>query len=305
MPEIAADNAGHAYLLGPVFYGAVDFGETNFTTTCSIGFFLAAYTSSGGLAWARVVENVYAAALVVDGTGNSLVTGVCGGDSFGTTNFTSTGNMSIFTAKFDPAGNVLWIKGTPGPGTGFNAPKAIALGPSGDFYLCGEFEARNISFGSFTLTNSGDFDVFVVCCDFSGGVLWARQGGGTNRELAIGLSVDAAGACYLTGAIDNNGGAVLHGSALFGGCMIEDVNFFLVKYSLDGEVLWCRKAGVFSIDPTVGLEGAVLRSSGDADGNSYLLGQFYSIATFDTIALTNRGVRSLAQRIIRHILRRS
>jgi len=127
----------------------------------------------------------------------------------------------------------------------------------------------------------------VVRCDSAGNVLWAKQGGGTNNDLAIGLSVDAAGACYLTGGISTDGGGVLHGSASFDDCVINDVNFFLVKYSSAGAVLWCRKGGVFTIDRWP--EGEVLRSTGDPDGNSYLLGQFYGTATFDTITLTNRG----------------
>ena len=41
VPEVGADNAGNAYLLGPVFYGQVDFGVTNLSTTNSRDFFLA------------------------------------------------------------------------------------------------------------------------------------------------------------------------------------------------------------------------------------------------------------------------
>lgn len=284
-PKIATDNAGNTYVLA-TFVDTMGLGTTTLSPAGTNDFFLAKYDSSGGLVWARTAgPNAKAAALSVDGTGSSFVTGVCGSESLGTTNFTDAGTLSIFTAKFDAAGKLVWINGTPGPGSQHLRPTTISLGPSGSFHVCGEFYAPTLPFGSFTLTNTGMNDVFVARYDAVGNVLWARQGSGTNNEVAMGLAVDATGACYLAGG--NASFPSVPSPVSFDDCNLTDTIFFLVKYDPDGRVVWCRKNVVVDVPYPWGPLGWVLATTGDAQGNSYVLGQFESVATFGTITVTN------------------
>jgi hypothetical protein len=294
LPRIATDNSGNVYLEG-TFYGPVDFGITNFSTSGSgSDIFLAKYDSAGNLLWARqagasgAANNNLGAAIAVDDAGNCFVTGDCPSASLGTTNFSADGNTSIFVAKFNPTGDIVWIKGSPGPVEwGLLTPEKIAVSQSGEIYLCGEFSTPTLTFGMVTLTNTGNRDVFVTKFDAAGGVLWAKRGGGTNNDLVVGLGVDASDACYLTGGISTDAGSVLRSTVSFDGFTLTNVNFFCVKYDLNGNVVWCHQAGDFETNNV--LLGWLLTSTADAAGNSYLLGEFEGVAQFDSIILTNRG----------------
>ena len=57
---------------------------------------------------------------------------------------------------------------------------ATAVDAAGNSYVTG-FYKGTATFGSFTLTSAGSFDVFVAKYDAGGNVLWAQSGGGARE----------------------------------------------------------------------------------------------------------------------------
>ena len=113
--------------------------------------------------------------IAVDANGNSYVTGsFFGSATFGTTTLTCSGNFGIFVAKMDINGNWLWAKQA--MGTYSNYGNDIAVDANGNSYVTGYFWG-NATFGTTTLTSSGEKDIFVAKLDSNGNWLWAKQAG--------------------------------------------------------------------------------------------------------------------------------
>lgn len=69
---------------------------------------------------------------------------------------------------------------------------------NGNTYITGTFYGT-ITFGTNSLSSSGDGDVFFVKFDSSGAVLWAKRGGGAGFDIGSGIGIDDFGNCYLGG----------------------------------------------------------------------------------------------------------
>ena len=107
---------------------------------------------------------------------------------------------------------------------------------------------------------------------------WVLQEGGTKHDKIRGITVDAAGNCYVTGEFTDE--------AVFAGQTLQSrgsMDFVLAKYSPDGRLLWLQTAGGTEIDR--GYSVAV-----DAAGNSYVTGHFQSPEfRIGETTFTNRG----------------
>ena len=98
--------------------------------------------------------------IATDASGNSYVTGRFRDTAtFGSTALTSSGEKDIFVAKLDPNGNWLWVKQA--GGINMDIGYGIASDASGNSYVTGVF-GSTATFGSTTLTSSGEGDIFVA-----------------------------------------------------------------------------------------------------------------------------------------------
>ena len=52
---------------------------------------------------------------------------------------------------------------------------------------------NNATFGAFTLTSPGGYDIFIVKYDNNGQALWAVCAGGTGTDIGYGIDLDANG----------------------------------------------------------------------------------------------------------------
>lgn len=113
-----------------------------------------------------------------DETGNVLITGYFASTSitFGTTTLTNAMGIDIFVVKYDALGNVLWAKSAGGISSDFGV--SIANDVSGNIFVTGFFNSPSINFGTTTLINKGESDVFVVKYDEKGNVMWVKSSGG-------------------------------------------------------------------------------------------------------------------------------
>lgn len=220
-------------------------------------------------------------AVAVDGDGNSFVAGYFTGTAnFGTNELVSSGPRDGFLAKFNPTGQLLWVRRM--GGVGFDTVNAVAADTNGNCYLAGAFEGIAI-FGTNALTNantSSFSDGFVAKFDAGGTNVWVRGLGLRDaHDTGHAVALDGAGNVFVAGQspMTNFNGTALanHGRA------------FVAKFNNAGAPQWARKAG--------GGPGATFDTAtgvaADTAGNVYVAGVFAGTdANFDgSLTLANRG----------------
>jgi hypothetical protein len=276
--NIAVDSSGNSYITGE-FLGSATFHNTTLTSNGNYDVLIAKYDPSGNLLWVKQSGGTgleVGRGIAVDGSGNCFVTGYFNGSAiFDSTTFTSSGAYDVFIAKYDAAGNFQWANQAGSSGEDF--ARNVAIDGSGNSYITGTFKGI-ASFGSTTLTSSGLEDMFVAKYDAAGNVLWAKSAGGTNKDAANGIDVDASGNCAITGEFQ--------GSAAFGSTTLTSINslpdIFIARFDASGNVLWAKSAGGSAND--FGRNIAV-----DGSGNSYFAGEFEGSASFGSTTLTTSG----------------
>ncbi|MCC5608895.1 SBBP repeat-containing protein [Nostoc sp. CHAB 5834] len=213
--------------------------------------------------------------IAADTLGNTYVTGAFNGTAtFGNTTLTSTsfGYSDAFIAKFDSNKNVLWAQKLGGTLTDFGL--GITVDEAGNSYATGSFSGT-ASFGSTTLTSAGNEDGFITKLDSSGNVLWAQKLGSMSSGSGIGITTDAIGNIYATGALNAN-------LDINNSTSLSTSDTFIRKLDQNGNILWTKNLGGTSPDSSFGI-------TNDKDGNTYVSGFFSTTATFDNITLTSVG----------------
>jgi hypothetical protein len=221
-----------------------------------------------------------ARSIAVDASGNTYIVGYFGSATitFGSTTLTNAGPMDIFLTKYDPNGNVVWAKRA--GGTTSDEAYSVAVDTSGNVFVAGIFHSTTIIFGSTTLTNAGNYDIFLAKYDSNGNVLWAKRAGGAGLDRAYSVTVDVSGNAYLAGYFASS--SIVFGSTTLTSVGAEDI--FLAKYGVNGNVLWAKSAGSALYDGATSV--AV-----DTSGNVYMAGVFRSSTiVFGSTTLTNAGV---------------
>jgi len=174
--SIAIDLAGSGdvYSTG-YFEGTVDFdpgaGTFNLTSAGWNDIFISKLNSSGNFIWANQIGGTFGDfgySIDIDVSGNVFTVGTFQGTAdfdpgVGVFNLTSAGDNDIFISKLDGSGNFVWAKSM--GGTGNELFSSITLDASGYLYMGGVFFSPTISFGSTTLTNAGDGDIFIAKLD--------------------------------------------------------------------------------------------------------------------------------------------
>ena len=275
--DIAIDSSGNSYITG-YFPGNASFGTTELTSSGGIDIFVAKLDSDGNWLWAQKAGGTSddgGYSIAIDSSGNSYVTGYFHSTaSFGNITLTSSGSYDIFVAKLDSNGNWLWAKKA--GGTSDDYGYSITIDFSGNSYVTGYFYST-ASFGTTTLTSSGDCDIFVAKMDSSGNWLGANQAGGTGEDYGFSIAIDSSGNSYVTG--------YFQGIAYFGTTTLTSSggdDIFVATLNNGGNWQWAQKAGGTSPDYGYGI--AI-----DSSGNSYVTGYFWGTASFGTTTLTSSG----------------
>ncbi|WP_193188552.1 hypothetical protein [Nisaea sediminum] len=299
---IQVDSSGNSYVTG-YFNGTVDFdpgaGITNLTSAAGDDIFIAKYSSSGELVWAKSVGGTstdQALSITIDSSGNSYLTGKFAGTADfdpgpGTTNLTGSG-FDIFVAKYDSSGNLVWANKA-GAG-GNDEGVSIAVDGSGNSYAAGTFRFT-VDFdpgaGTTNLTSLGQDDIFIAKYDSSGALTWANRIGGTSHDTIGSINVDNAGNHYVSGSfigtVDFDPGAGTTNLTSAGG---GNPDIFIAKYDSSGALVWAKNVGGTTSDKA-------LASALDSSGNSYVTGFFNGTVDFDPGAgisnLTSSGLTDI------------
>jgi hypothetical protein len=159
-----------------------------------------------------------------------------------------------FVAKYDPSGNTQWISqyGTGGVESGY----VITADASGAYtagVITGAFPGQ---------TSFGLQDIYIRKYDHNGTELWTQQfGTSSNEAMPDAITVDATGV-YTVGQTTGS----LPGFTNAGG-----TDFFIVKFSLDGNYLWSIQTGTTGTDNCYGIfaDESGLYACGRTTGNLY------------------------------------
>ncbi|MEK7993886.1 MAG: SBBP repeat-containing protein [Planctomycetota bacterium] len=179
-----------------------------------------------------------AKAMTVDGSGNVYVTGYSNGaGSF----------YDYATAKYDPAGNLLWVARYDGPGGHNDQAAAVAVDAEGNVYVSGQ------SYGAGAAT-----DYATIKYNANGVEQWVARydGPGKGSDVVFDMALDAAGHVYVTGESD-------------GGDSRRD--YATIKYDRDGNVQW-----VAAYNGPGNYHDSAKAIALDAAGNVYVTGYCYS-----------------------------
>ncbi|WP_247235650.1 SBBP repeat-containing protein [Telluribacter sp. SYSU D00476] len=144
-------------------------------------------------------------------------------------------------------------------GEAVNQGEGVAVDGNGNLYVTGTFQGT-ATFGTTTLTASGESDVFVAKYTGKGSLLWVKKAGGAGVDGGYSIAVDAGNSVYITGSFQ--------GSATFGTTTLTslgDSDMFIAKYNSSGDVVWSKKVGETGEDTGYGI-------TVDNGGNIYVTG---------------------------------
>ena len=279
--SVMTDGSGNVYVTGDFSSFALAFGATMLTNTGGDDMFLVKFSTIGDVIWAKSAHAaVYDVRAVIDTTNNIYVTGSFGSSiSFGTTTLTGTGGYNEFLAKYDTAGNVIWVKSAAGAtSTSAQYSNAVAIDIAGNIFISGYFNSPSLIFDTITLTNSysPSYVYFTAKYDSSGKVVWARNSMGSGENTNCDVKTDNSGNVYTAGAY--NGPSISFGSGILYNTNPGNNAIFVTKYDAAGNNKW-----------TAGANGIAGTSAGyfvvNDFGQAYLSGIFNLGINFGTTAL--------------------
>lgn len=206
--------------------------------------------------------------VVVDDDGYSFVTGYFSANAdFGMTTLSSSGNTDIFVGKVDEDGEWIWAQKAGGGGS--DRGLSVAIDDSSNVIITGYFNGT-ATFGSTSITATGQQDIFIAKYNSSGSLQWVRRAGGSDSDIGNGVSVDNSGNIVITGEFA--------GSSTFGTTTLNSQNsstdVFITKLGPGGSFLWTQQGSGDQTDRGVDV-------GCDGSGNIYTIGQFSDTFSFD------------------------
>ena len=300
--SVTTDAAENVYVTG-YFQGTADFDPgTGVCTLTSAGgndIYVAKYTASGSLVWARSVGGSgsdQGNRIAVAADGSVYVTGffsktVDFDPGSGTSAITAangtTANTDAFILKLDSTGNFVWAQSQ--GGVGMDTSKGIAVAADGCVYTIGRFVGTadfDPGSNTYNLTSAGGYDWYVSKLDSAGSFVWAKAWGGTADDDGRGIALSADGNVYITGRFQNTVDFD-PGSDTTNLTTTDGTHLFIAKLDSAGNLVWARDVvrnytagfvivgGVFN-DTDAGA-GIVVGS----DGSVYTTGAFSGALDFD------------------------
>jgi len=198
----------------------------------------------------------------------------------------SEGDDDIFVVRYSNGGELrrAWSMGGNRDAIG----RDIAVDAAGNVYIAGDFMGLvdlDHNNTSDERRSRGDEDIFVVKYNDNAGWVWSAVVGGLEEDERPSVAVDRAGNVFLTGTFETTVDVkAVTGQAVLVSRGQED--FFLVKLSGSGALLWAQSTGGPGSDRS---EDVLVDGRGDA----HVAGSFQASVDFDpgseTTVLTSAG----------------
>jgi hypothetical protein len=216
--------------------------------------YIAKYNTAGTLLWARALRGTggaYLRGLRIDGSGNVIVAGTFHGtidfdpNILGTQNRTAGANGSLFFAKYNSSGSLVWVNVlTPTGGAWYpsialhlnNVVLSVSFSGTVDADP-GTGVVNRAGLGSAGTPNA----LFIGKYSSAGAHMWSRAVVGAGNDpwgVGNGIAVDGFGDVYVTGQFV--------GSTTFGGPPLNAfgaTDAFVAKYSANNASLWSIQLG--------------------------------------------------------------
>ena len=276
------DAAGNVYITS-LYTNFIDFPGVTLTSVAEYDIYVAKYSSSGVLQWAKSfggLLNQLSVGLAVDSSGNVIFTGYFNGAfDVGGGSLTFAGGLDVFVAKLDANGNHLWSKrfGDGNAQIGY----AVAVDPSDNVIITGGMVGA-ANFGGSTLVSAGLNDIFVAKFSAAGAHLWSKRFGDSADQVGRGITTDASGNVIVTGS--------LAGTVDFGNGPIANQggsDAFLLELDSAGNAVWSKglggpssQTGVSVAVDSLGNIGLTAALDGSADFGG---GTLTSVGATDTV----------------------
>ncbi|HEX8796428.1 MAG TPA: SBBP repeat-containing protein [Polyangiaceae bacterium] len=215
-------------------------------------------------------------ALAADKEGNVVLVGFYQGTAnLGGVPMTSAGQVDFFVAKYDAAGNAMWVRPFGGPGNDMATGVAIDL--SGNVYVAGASDGA-LTIGGSSFGANGATGTFLFSLDPLGNVLSAKAYGGDSFGTLAKVAVSANGTIGLAGSykgtIDFGGGPLTAAMGSYAG--------FVAEFDGGGNLSFANSLGT---DSTTMAQGLSFKS----DESIAVVGSFSGTGQFGTTTLTSVG----------------
>ena len=129
----------------------------------------------------------------------------------------SFGDTDVYIMKTNPIGDTIWTKSF--GGTSSEYPNMIIETSNGNFLIVG----YTLSYGS------GSNDVWLLCIDINGNLIWSKTYGGTGDDEGKDIIATADGNYMITGRSNSPGN--------------QGYDAFLIKIDLNGNIIWQNNYG--------------------------------------------------------------
>ncbi|WP_165822038.1 gliding motility-associated C-terminal domain-containing protein [Hymenobacter edaphi] len=293
---LGLDARGNVYVTGYFVSTTASFGGitlaspiTRSNQVTGYAAFVAKLDSSGNWLWAKCPGGSgphLSADIAVDRAGNAYITGqFWQAATFGSTTLANVVPVSrpvtpdAYVARIDAQGNWTWA--VAGGGQQEDGGVALALDAQGNVYQAGFSLGANSRFGPLTFATGC---TFVSKLDAQGNYRWAVPSSniapGQVLQLKSALVVDARGNCRFTGNFS--------GTFSFGAITLTRPpttrTAYVAQLDANGGYRWVRPSSGF--DGNDWLPAALTL---DADGNSYVCGNFYGNVQLGSTALASAG----------------
>ncbi|RMG81182.1 MAG: hypothetical protein D6714_13395 [Bacteroidetes bacterium] len=300
-------NANGDVLLTGMVKGPAYFGNIKLPPIGETDLFLASYSIETGYNWVRGFGSKAGVStaedIAIDESGQIIITGAMfdqttfDGRTFRTVGNSNLGKMDFFLAKFDPAGNLLWLDHgggnvVPNLQTGDNRGRAVATTIQGDIIAVGDYIGA-ANFGSLKLPEGGpNEDTYLAKYASDGEVLWAKAITGNFMVSAYDVATNPEGDIFVIGYFGHHN---IGGHVIFDEVQLESSggrDIFVAKYDSEGKLLWARRAGASGTGPSGGYDYAT-HVAPDNQGGCLVTGWFQGEAQFGTFKLTSSGGRDI------------
>jgi hypothetical protein len=240
---VGLDSAGNVYVTGH-FSGTMTVDGVTVVSSGLFDIFLAKYSSSGTLLWLKRAGGTgsdISHGLVVDNLGNVAITGEFQGTAkFDARSVKAAGLGDAFIAKYDSAGNNVWVH-SGGSTTSFagDPAKAIAADGASNYYITGDYTGT-ATFDGLSVANTGTngTDIFVAKYNEAGTIQWLHHGGGPASDKGYSTGVDQSGNSWVSGFAGSGTGVVFDTISL---PPLGNEYIFLAKYDPAGVVQYVKQ----------------------------------------------------------------
>lgn len=221
------DNDGNIYLTGYYYNGGSIGGQSlpNPNTLYSSGILLAKLSSSGSLSWVKTVGGYLnrGVDVVVNATGDSIfTTGNLGvSANFDTDTLIPLSVRAVYLAKYDTAGNEIWVKGL--ESLNYRFVRSMDISPMGNIGIAGHHTLGN--------TNGSSF---VSIYDLNGNSVNTVNAHSTELSNIYGIAFNSDDGYYVSGYFQDDldvGDTIYH---------VAGHNNFILKFDSAHHVKWAK-----------------------------------------------------------------